>query len=460
MSANPAAVGNTLFFALGLGRTDRFATPAGSLTGYQTALPSDAKMDSPEEASAQINASGFVVKGVPAGKDGVLAFKHPFTARHSLEVLFHLMGKCTKSTLDTGIYQYVFVSLPPATHYAGELWGVVAMPPAEARLWAGGMLSELKLAISDNKEILMDCKGRLGRATAVSPATAKVGNTGTYTLGPWVFGLPADPTAGKLWFYVVDDSPVLQFKCLQSVTEPAGGDWTAATRVFDVATDPVDLKAVLQAVQSSATGLDYGVHAENKDPLLVIWPGAQAQHADLAPGDIFSCDIEGDWDAPSAALIEDADRFTSAHWISRFREVGASDWLPTNVRDGEFTLGYAIEEDRGNGSRYPFGMLRVGPFKPMLAVTRAFINRWFANRQERHLRIESEHVFEGRQLSEDYREQVKFEFPALAIQKDDRPPAKVGTIEEKLTLLGETNDDGDDPLTVTVVTDRNWTVPS
>lgn len=451
-----AASGNASVLALAIGRLGNFGEPKSGLIKYPTLLPIDADLIGEETPSGQVNPSGFLRRAIPGKKSGTHKFPLALTVKHLLEFFEHVFGAVTKANPAGSIYTYTFTPAAPASHKDTHLWGFLDLSPVERMLFYGIKYGLIELEIGDNEEIVVNLEGMVQHGTLLSPPNVDAGNTGTYALGPYIRGLVADPTAGSIWIYIVDDAPVLQFKVIQSTTEPDGAAWAAATTVFDVVLDE-NGRGAWQNLQSSEDGLDLGVWAENKDPLEIIFPGTATDHQDTAAADVWEFKMPGAWSTPSATDLGAARRFTSAHWLSEFSIDSGSTWLKRAVNDGKIGFGWDIEFDGSNLSRYPNDILRPGEFEPTLELERAFVDTLLRNQANRHTPIQGRMSFLGKQLSNAYREGIVITYPALAVTKSTRP-VKKGKVVESLLLTGETNDAGDAPCTVVVTTDRNWTV--
>src|SRR6185436_2521282 len=209
-------------------------------------------------------------------------------------------------------------------------------------------------------------------------------------------------------------------------------------------------EAIWQNLQG-ADGLDLGFWEENRDPLEIVWPGTPADHAALTPGDVFTFHPPGQWTDPEIPSLTGHQRFTSAHWTVALRTVGADIWTPMSCRKGELALSWPISEERGNGSRYPYALLRDGLFAPSLKIERALVDPFFADRAEGAARLEAELAFTGRQLAAAFRESITFTFASARIEAAKRTAKDARTIPEEITLVGETTDTVAPPLTVEVI---------
>lgn len=453
--SNPAA-GSAVNFALGLERLGQIGVPDGALRRYGVNLPVMAGLVGAENDSGQVNPSGYLRKGVPGQKGGTIEWRHPLTPAHFLEFLEHLFGSCVKTTLESGVYQYVFT--PNWTsHINTSFWSLLSTPPIGRELGYGIKFGSLEADIGDNEAIPVVLKGTMMHGTLLGPADADPDNTGSYSKSPWIRGVVADPTAGSIYLRVQSLAPLV-FKVLQSAAEPTGGEWSAAATTFTVVVGD-DGYALWQIVQSSLTKLDLGIFNENKDPLQVIWPGNATTHGDLDVGDVFQFKMPGSWSDPATTELTGYTRFTSAHWLTKFKKVGDSTYLEKGVTSGKLGWAWTVKPYRGNLSRYPFDVYREPPFRPTIELDRLFVDTFFRDRMDRHGRIAVQQLFEGKQLAAtgNYRETLLSEYPSMRIDERKANPTNANAIPETLTLLGETDDSGTAPNTVTVITDRNYT---
>jgi hypothetical protein len=282
-------------------------------------------------------------------------------------------------------------------------------------------------------------------------------NTGTYQLGPRLRGALRstllNTAAGPVHVQVTQVAPPdtgLQFKTEQTPDEP-----TFPGAAVEVALDAAG-EAVWQNLQG-ADGFDLGVWDENRDPLEIVWPGTSADHAALAVGDVFTFHPPGAWATPVLPALAGHQRFTSAHWTVALRAAGSSSaWTPLHCRKGNLDLSWPLSEERGNGSRYPYALLRDGLFSPSLKIERALVDPFFADRAEASARLEAELAFNGRQLTADLRESIRVTFASARIAAANRSVRDARAIPEEVTLIGETTDILTPPVTIEIITTRDW----
>lgn len=441
-----AAAGNRALVGLAREQSFGVADPAATVEYLRPILPLDVGLARTESAGGEVNQSGFWEAGVPGPIGGPMNLAARFSAATMLTYLEHILGKVTKSTLTTGVYQYLFEPETPGK--ATSLWGIWGLPPVDQGLLYGIKFSQLALAIGNNTAIPARLTGTASHGTPVGLATPGGSNTGTYTMGPVLRGLPKS-TTGKIYVKVTRVSTGLQFKVEQTAGVPS-----YAGSAVDVVLDPTTLSGVFQNLQGS-TGLDLGYYAENKDPLEICWPGTAADHADLAVNDVFEFDPT--WDLPTGITYIGGQRFTSAHWLNQVRALGGSTWTDFRTLTGNLTVGWPVSVDQGSGSRYAYGLDRDGIFTPTMQLVRKLTDRSFLGYLEEHERFEMKTSFLGAQLTAAYRESVVFDWSNVAVTTQNAPVQNANAIQETVTLRGETSDSGDLPLTVTVITDRDWT---
>ena len=230
---------------------------------------------------------------------------------------------------------------------------------------------------------------------------------------------------------------------------------------MDVALDAAN-EAIWQNLQG-ADGLDLGFWEENRDPLEIVWPGTAADHATLAPGDVFTFHPPGSWADPIIPVSAGSPATSASPAPTGPSPSALSDriaWTPMSCRKGTLELSWPLSEERGNGSRYPYALLRDGLFTPSLKIERALIDPFFADRAEANARLEAHLAFTGRQLTAAYRESIRFTFASARIAAAKRIAKDPRVIPEEVTLVGETDETLTPPMTVEVITSRDWTPSS
>jgi hypothetical protein len=447
------ATGSAVLWAVGLERS--FGIPGVELTAHKAVLPLDSDLLDTETAGAAVNQSGYLERGVPGPKGGKSTWSLSLTTGTILEFLEHLLGGVTKTPLAPGIYQYLFH--PTRNGVDTSFYALLSKSPV-LRTWLYGMkFSKLSLAIGDNTEIPVQLEGLISHGTRMGAPVPAVTNTGIYSLGPYLRGALRSPSAGPVHVQVTQVVGGLQFKAEQTNGAP-----TFPGAAVDVALDlglGLDAEAIWQNLQG-ADAVDLGFWQENRDPLEIIWPGSAADHAALEAGDVFTFAPPGQWTDPDLPSLSGYQRFTSAHWTVALRAAGAASWTTMRCRKGTFDLSWPITDERGNGSRYPYALLRDGLFAPSLKIERALVDPFFADQAESAGRLEAALAFTGRQLTADFRESITVTFAAARIAAAKRSIRDARTIPEEITLIGETNDTGAPPVTIEVITTRDWTPTS
>ena len=440
------ATGSAVLWAVGRERS--FGVPGGSLTTYKAVLPLDSDLLDAESEGAAVNQSGYLERGVPGPKGGKSTWSLSLTTGTILDFLEHLLGHVTKSVLTPGIYQYLFH--PSRNGVDTSFFALLSKSPV-LRTWLYGLkFGKLSLAIGDNTEIPVKLEGLIAHGTRMGPPIAAPANTGAYTLGPYLRGALRTPAAGPVHVQVTQVAGGLQFQVEQTTGAP-----TFPGPPMGVVLDP-NGEALWQNLQG-ADGLDLGFWDENRDPLEIIWPGAAADHATLAVGDLYTFHPSGHWTDPELPILSGFQRFTSAHWTVALRTAGvATPWTTMRCRKGTLDLTWPLSEERGNGSRYPYALLRDGLFAPSLKIERALVDPFFADQAEAAARLEAQLAFTGRQLDATHRESITFTFASARIDAAKRVAKDARAIAEEITLIGETDDAITLPLTVEVITTRDW----
>lgn len=454
MSGQPAT-GAQLTFATGIERVGEFGVPAGSLTALDPILPVAAFAAVTESKSPEINRSGYARAGVPGPRGGPLSLGFPLAPALLLEWLHHMLGSVSKTEPEAGVFQYEFEPVGLASHANTSLWGLVALDPVDRRYWFGGRAGSMVMEIGDNTAIPCRLEGLVCHGTSLGQPEAQPGNVGSYADGPWVRGVLASPAAGDVWVQITRDvaGGGVQFKVEQTPGAPTYPG-SAVDVVYNTAGS-----AQWQNLQG-ATGLDLGLWDDrNKDPLELVFPGTSVTHADLAVGDEWRMRVS--WPTPALATIVAGQRLTSAHWELQVKAVGDPAYQRQRVNSGSVAIEWAVEADRGNEGRYPYDLLRPGELAPKVTFQRSYLDRWFSDLEERHQRLDLKTGFYGPQIgSGTFRESLEAWYPSAGLIKRESAISGPSTIKEQGELLGETDDAGNPPITVTVTTARDWTPPS
>ena len=448
-----AATGNEVLWALG--SEPHYNVPGGALTAYDPILPVSAGMVPSESASTAVNRAGYVRAGVPGPKGGTVEWSLPLTVAQLPEYLEHLIGDAVRDDPEAGVVRLTFEP-PNLSDFADtSFWALFGKLPVRKELVYGIKFGALEMTIGDNAMIPVKVSGEASQGTQLSPPEAQPGNLGVYSLGPHVRG-PLDRSTGDVWIQVSRDvaSGGLRFKAWHG--EGDVPNFVASPEV-DVLVD-LDGRGAWQNLQDQA-GADLGIWAENVDRLEVIFPGTSVDHGDLAIGDTFRFRRKNSWATPALSTIAAAQAFTSAHWTVKVRPAGsAAAYREELVDSGVLKIEAPIQPRRGNASRYVHQILRPGPFTPGLTFKRAFVDDFFGDLLERHERLDVVTSFAGRQLGGGaLREGIEWRMPSAGLAKADAPISGADTVTEDVELVGETDDAGNPPLSVVLVTERDWT---
>lgn len=446
-----APTGNASLVALGLERSH--GVPGRTaVTGYKVALPFEGDLETKPNPAAAVNPLGVLEPGTPGEKSGKVSLSIALTASTTLEFLEHLLGGVTKTVLEAGppaVYRYLFEP-DYVDGVETSFYGLLGLAPVE-RTWFYAILFDMLELDLGKGELLSKLSGGLGHATRMSAPVPDAANTGSYTMGPYLRGPLANAAAGKVHVQVTSVAP-LQFKVHQTAAAPTFPGAAVAALL-----DPEAGTGTWQNLQDQA-GLDLGFWGENKDPLEIIWPGDAADHGTIDVGDTWGFDPPG-WATPAITyLAAQAHRLTSAHWVTRMRKPGDAAWIEKPFEGGKLRLDKKVTWWRGGASRYPYAVTRDGDLVPELELDRPFFDRFFRDRLDAEGRVDVEVLLQGRQLGTGvHREGLTVRFRSARVDEAKRPVSARGTVKEKVKLVGETNDAGDQPVTIEVVTSRNWT---
>lgn len=443
----PVATGNALL--IGLARELEYGVPneAATLEYLKPVLPASIGLNRTEGPSGEVNQSGFAEAGVPGPIAGAFDFGATLGAGKMLLYLEHVLRKVTKTNPTTGVYKYVFE--PDLNGVDTSLFGIAAMPPIDQHRIYGVKLNGLSFAIGNNNAIPVRLQGFVSHGTRVGAAEEEGTITGTYPYVPVVRGLLQDMTLPV--FVRVSSTSPLQVKVEQVASGP-----TFAGAALTLTIDPVTGRGVYTNLVGD-DGLDLGYWAENYDPFELIFPGDQDDFDLLAVGDTWKFDPT--WTLPTASYLT-GQRFMSAHQKNRFREIGAGTWSEFRNLTSQVNLPWPLSPDQGSGSKYYYALDRDGLMAATLQYVRKHTSTDFVEFLEQHKRFEFQVGWYGRQLDTGgiYRESIEIEGPSAAVRTLTRPAQNDRAIQETFQIALETNAAGDPPLTVTVYTDRDFTV--
>ena len=450
------ATGNTVL--LGLAPELEFGVPddGATLEYLKPILPLNVGLNRTVSPGGEVNQSGFAEKGVPGPIAGVFDIGARMSSATLLMYLEHIFRSCVKSEPETDVFKYVFS--PDVDGVDTSFAGVFALPPIDQHWIHGVKLNQISMQIGNNTAIPVRLSGYVSHGTRVGAAVADAGNTGTYPYAPVIRGLVDPAIAATKSIFV-------------KITKVAGGDYEFKVSVadsdgtpapayggtaMDIAKDPTSGRGIWQNLTGDADE-DLGVWAENRDPLEIIWPGAADDFALLALNDAWEFPLT--WALPTATYVG-GQRYTSAHQINYVRPITdpASSWSEFRTLTSTIKIPWPLTVDQGSGSRYVYGLDRDGLFAPTLQLTRKHTDRDFVGLMEHHDQPELETHFLGQQLEGGpNRESIVFKWGQVSVATLARPAQNDRAITETITLRGETNDAGDAPLTVEVISDRDWT---
>ncbi len=443
--SSPAAVGSQILFALG--RESKQGVPGGGTLVYHRPVPEFSPfLVGNESPGVEMNANGFMEPGVPGPISGPLDVGIRVSPGHLLEAFEALGFEQTKTTLESGFYNYAG---SPSRTFVQSLYGLYVLPPVERAYLYGALLSGINVTFAANGPLVARLQGQIAHGSRMGPFSQESG-TGTLALLPWLRGLLLDPTAGRCVSIKITDDDPLTIKVEQhdEGDSPTFGG-SAVTYVYDSDGDGAWMNL------QGDDGLDLGSWAENKDPLELLFPGDATAHADTAANDVFKSTL--DWDDPSPTYLT-GQRFTLAHLILRAKPYGASDYTEYEFTGGNMNVGWPVEAEHSNGSRYPQRITRHSQLSPMCQLVRPFSSMEFRDLVERHKRLDVQIEAQGAQYgSGAYRTSLMWSMPYAAFSAATRKVGNAGIIQETLQLRGETPPSGAAPVTVRLRTDRSIT---
>lgn len=442
---------------LALGHERSCGVPAGVLTQHAAIPPVALPLVHGESADPSLDPNGYRRRGMPNPISGDGAdVGIPTSTAGSLDFLYHVVGGVTKQELEVGaVRQYDFT--PPALgdRPATTLWGYLAPKPAERSFRYGIAFGQLTMAIAAGGVIPMRLSGQVSHGTELGIPEPDAGNTGTYTLGPFVRGPVADESSGDVYVRVTQISP-LQVK-VERAPDPPTFPGAAIDLVVDAAGD-----GVYTALQDE-TGVDLGVLTPDvKDPLEIVFPGTAADHAALAVGDTWRVRMPNTFADPTMTVVPATGRLRMAHWDLRARDVGAPTWQTRTARGGTVTIFSPVETSGGNGTDYPVSQDRVsGEDSLTVQLNAKFVDRYFGRKISKHDRLEMQLELLGHQIgSGQHRNSLLLDIPVGAVTQRTRAIGGPGVIEEVVTISGETDDAGSPPYSIRVKTTRDWSPPA
>jgi hypothetical protein len=522
MSGTPASGSAVLF---GLRQELRFGVPDLSkpIVWHELDLPLAMELVRSLGATLETDSRGFAVRGIPAAITGPVDMAWPLRASTFLEVVEHGLGGrgvLAKSTLETGVYQYL--GTPTRVNGDTSYGAVVCLAPVDRQRPSGIKWNQLVIPIGPG-EIPARMAGLFAHSTHMSAADQDSG-TGTYALGPDIRGPVRRPRAGetihikatrtvaggglqlKAELVPAGAAPTFPGAALDAYYDSEGnGDWAnlsgayqltgtvsvaaGGTALAGVGTKFLDelvagksfitiageTKAVTAVASNTAATIaahtagaagvvahllnqDFGYWGENRDTLDFIYPGTVTDHGDIDLNDIWIFSAE--WDNPTPTYIS-GQRFTSAHWFVYWRRRGATVWNPLEIEgNGTFTVPWPATANQGWSTRHYTGITREGVLLPTLQVSRKYTSREFAYLKEEEALFEMRLEALGQRIgpSQGYRESIRFDTKGAEITTRTAPIAGPAALVETLNIAWKASEDGDPPLTTTIITDRNYDV--
>jgi hypothetical protein len=445
------ALGNAVLIGFGREAFEGIRNDAATLVYPRPILPINGQFAFASAVGGEVNQSGYVEQGVPGAVTGAI----DFGARMSVPVLFefvrHFFRDIDKTEPDTDVFQYVCT--PDRTIAEETLFAIFGFPPVDQYIAHGIKLGQIAATIGNNTAIAARVQGQAMHFTRMGMAVAAGGNTGTWAFKPVLRGPIASAAAGNLFLEVTGLAP-LQFKLKQAAgtTPPVIAGTTELTQLYDEDGNAMFIVAL------EDDGSELGIYAENKDPLMVCVPGTATQHADIDVGDVYYFEAPLEWDLPTPTYLG-GQRFTSAHQRNYYSVDEGSTWVEFNTLTTQLVLSWPISLDQGSGSRYPFAIDRTGLLAPTMQLTNKYRSNVMRNLYERHETLALRTYFEGQLLEGGpLRESILIDWTRCQIASISAPPANDQAIVETVNLQGITDDAASPPMTITFITDQDYTV--
>lgn len=443
------AQGNTAVLGFAPEISEGIRDDAATYAFVKPVLPLNGRFGFAKAASGEVNQSGFAEKSVPGAITGAI----DFGCRMSVPALFTFLRTffrdITKSTLETGVYQYVCEI--DRTLAERTLSAIFGLPPVDQMFQHGIKLGQVVAQVGNNTAINARITGQALHFSRLGAAIAGGGNTGTYTGLPILKGPLASPAAGNVFVEVTDDSPLtVRIKQAAGTSLPSMAGSTVVVQTYDADGNGKFVNALAH------DGSELGIWGENKDPLGLCFPGDATAHALTAVGDYWYFPV--DWDLPSPTFLA-GQRMTSAHQENYYSTDGGSTWVDLNTLTSSITIGDPIAVDSGSGSRYPFAIDRNGQFVALLNFTRKLRDRTFRDIYETDDDLKFRTYFRGQLLAGGpNRESILFDWNRLELMTLTDPAQNDNAIIETVGLRGIAGDAGEAPVSVTFITDQNYSV--
>lgn len=413
-------------------------------------LPLNGRFGFAKSPGGEVNQSGFAEKGVPGPVTGALDFGCRMSVPTYFTLLRTFFRDITKSTLEAGVYQYVCeIDRTLAERTLSAIFGI---PPVDQMYQHGIKLGQLVAAIGNNTAINARITGQAMHFSRLGEAVADAGNTGTLDGGPPVCRGPvANAAAGNVFVEVTAVAP-LTFKLEQDpgTAPPTMAGSTTVVQQYDADGNAVFVNGLTDI------GAEIGIWAENKDPWMICFPGTAADHLNIDVGDCFYFPVT--WTLPTPTYLA-GQRFTSAHQVNQYSTDGGSTWVDLNTLTSTLTIGDPIAADSGSGSRYPFAIDRNGQFVALLGFTRKLRDLAFREIYETDDDLKFRTYFYGQLLAGGpNRESIKFDWARMEMLTLADPAANDQAIVETVSMRGVAGTSGEPPVSVTFITDQDYTV--
>ena len=450
LTPTPATGARVLF---GLARETNGYNEGGSeaLEFFRPILPLGIGLVPSEVDPGLILSTQVAAPSFPGPVTGAVDLTCRAAPRDLVPFLDHLLGGCTKANPTAGVYSYTFVW--DADLATSSFWAFRSVPPVDRQYFYGIKFGKIDLNFAANAPINAKLAGFASQGSRLDLVQDSA-VTGTYSLGPWLRGPLANAAGGKVWVKIVavtnGTSTNTTFKVVQKATVPDAGEWSAA------ATRTVYVPSSSGVGEWQDTGLGT-FSGTNKDLNEILFPGTKPDHTDLAADDIFVFDSTIADPAPSYASSLDSG-FGLAHLQISARGLGDSEWSEFGITGGGLSLEAPVTPRTGNGSNYYQALDRSSIFRPSATLTRGFYDRRFDDWRSQHKRFELRHLLQGPVIgSTTHHHQVEITWASASVSAQAAQVQNAAIVSETVTLVGEGNDNGDDPITIVVTTDRNYT---
>jgi hypothetical protein len=442
------AQGNQILFGLADELRPGIRDDGATIDYFKPILPANARFGFANAPGGEVNQSGFAEKGVPGAITGPLDFGARFSVRVLFKLLRTICRDIAKSTLETGVFQYVMTpdrAIPETT-----LFGLFGMPPVDQMFQHGIKIGSVAINVGNNTAIPLRATGQAMHFSRLGAAIPDPANEGTGP-APVSHGPVASVAAGNVFWEITAVSP-LTFKLKQATGETPP---TMAGSTVNVQRYGADGQAIyIDGLQD--TGAEIGIYGENRDPWRIVFPGEAADHADFEVGDVGYFPVA--WALPTPTYVA-GQRFTSAHQANAYSLDGGSTWVDLNTLTSAISIVDPLAVDQGSGSRYPLAIDRNGQLVPTVTFTRKLRDLAFRTVYEQALAMKLRTYFIGQLLAGGpNRESAKFDWAAMELLTLTDPAQNDNAIIETASLRGITDDAETPPFVATLITDGDYAV--